>query len=69
MRSFGNTPDNEPIDTKNKAFKSPVFLVNPLFRDMNMPEEADQLFHNHYYAGYKNPKTQSTWPIVNLKVQ
>ena len=68
-KSFGGTPDKEPIDPENKTFKSPVFLVNPRFRDMMMPEEEDQLFHGHYYAGYRQPRKSSTWPIINLKVQ
>ena len=55
-KSYGGTPDKEPIDPHNKKFKSPVFLVNPKFKDIMMPEEEDQLFHGHYYAGYRQPK-------------
>ena len=68
-KSYGGTPDREPIDPQNKKFKSPVFLVNPKFRDIMMPEEEDQLFHGHYYAGHNQPKKSSTWPIINAKVR
>lgn len=40
-KSYGGTPDKEPIDPQNKKFKSPVFLVNPKFKDVMMPEEED----------------------------
>ena len=55
-KSFFGTTDNEPIDPDNKIFKSPVFIVNPKFSNPHCKPEDDQLFHNHYYGGYKQPK-------------
>ena len=55
-KSFFGTTDREPIDPDDKIFKSPVFIVNPKFSSPHCKPEDDQLFHNHYYGGYKQPK-------------
>ena len=65
---FNHPKDKEPYDPDNKIFKSPVFIVNPKFSNKHCKPEDDQLFHSHYYAGYKQPKKSSKFPIVHPKV-
>ena len=60
--------DHEPIDPKNKVFKSPVFLVDPKFT-MDMKEEDRVDFHGHDFGGHKQPHVDPKWPIVQKEVK
>ena len=60
--------DLEPIDPKNKVFKSPVFLVDPKFT-MEMKEKDRVDFHGHDFGGFKQPHVDPKWPLVSDPVR
>jgi hypothetical protein len=60
--------DHEPIDPKNKVFKSPVFLVDPMFT-MEMKEEDKVAFEGHDFGGFKQPAVDPVWPLVKKPVK
>jgi len=60
--------DMEPIDYSNKKFKSPVFLVDPMFT-MGKDGDENQLFVDNDFGGWKRPVNPSKWPIVGHEVQ
>ena len=65
---FPGSRDMEPIDPKNKKFKSPVFLVDPKFTK-EMKDDDKMLFEDNDHGGFKQPVVQSTWPIIRTEVQ
>ena len=65
---FAHPLDKEPFDHDRKIYRSPVYIVNPKFSSKHCKPEDDQLFHNHYFAGYKQPKKISQFPIVAPEV-
>lgn len=61
---FPGSHDFEPIDPSNKKFKSPVFLVDPKFTKDLKPEEK-VLFTDNDHGGWRQPVSQSVWPLIN----
>jgi hypothetical protein len=51
-----------------RTFKSPVFLVDPMFTKPQKDEEI-QVFRDNDHAGFKQPKVQSKFPIVRKEIQ
>jgi len=63
-----NKKINEPIDVNNTEFKSPVFLVDPMFTEDTKDEDVE-VFRDNDWAGWKQPKVHSRWPIVQQDVR
>ena len=65
-----NESDKEPVypDGKEKLFLSPVFLVDPMFTKKQKDEDI-QVFRDNDFAGFKQPRVQSKFPIVRKEVQ
>ena len=69
VRPFHLSPrDFEPIDPKNKKFKSPVFLVDPMFTE-DMKDEEMVVFRDNDWAGWKQPLVHSRFPFIRKEVQ
>jgi len=65
---FPGSSDYEPIDHSGKVFKSPVFLVDPKFTK-DLPKEEKTLFTDNDHGGWKQPVSQSAWPLISDEVQ
>lgn len=68
VRPFHLSPrDFEPIDPNNKKFKSPVFLVDPMFTE-DMKDEEMVVFRDNDWAGWKQPLVHSRFPFIRKEV-
>ena len=63
-----NNKDRVPVEAKPKAFLSPVFLVDPMFTKDKKDEEI-VVFRDNDFAGWKQPISQSKFPIIRKEVQ
>ena len=63
-----NQKDRVPVEAKPKAFLSPVFLVDPMFTADKKDEEI-VVFRDNDFAGWKQPISQSKFPIIRKEVQ
>ena len=69
VKPFSLSPrDFEPIDPNNKKFKSPVFIVDPMFTE-EMKDEEIVVFRDNDWAGWKQPLVHSRFPFLRKEVQ
>ena len=63
-----NPKDQVPIEPKDRKFEAPVFLVDPMFTEDKKDEEI-VVFRDNDWAGWKQPRVLSHFPIVRKEVQ
>lgn len=65
-----NESDEEPVypDGKEKLVLSPVFLVDPMFTKKQKDKDI-QVFRDNDFGGFKQPRVQSKFPVVQKEVQ
>ena len=63
-----NPKDRVPIEPKDRVFQAPVFLVDPMFTKDKKDEEI-VVFRDNDWAGWKQPRVLSHFPIVKKEVQ
>ena len=69
VKPFALDPSaNEPIDPTNKLLLSPVFLVDPMYTKKQKDEEI-QVFRDNDFAGFKQPRKQSKFPLIRKEIQ